>query len=101
MVISLGKVEKLNIKDFSNTLSKELVQAFDTCYLFPLTKFLDEKTYEDEIKKVSKELLTIFVKDKIRMISEEIKTKEVEKKPEEAEELKERFIKLLMLLPKD
>jgi hypothetical protein len=34
------------------------------------------------------------------MISEEIKTKEVEKKPEEAEALKEKFTKLLALLPK-
>jgi DNA primase len=94
------KQEKFEVKEFSKTLSKELVQTFDTCYLFPLPKFPDEKTYQDEVRKVSSELLTIYVKEGIRMISEEIKTKEVEKKPEEAEALKEKFTKLLALLPK-
>jgi DNA primase len=98
---SLLKTEKLDIKAFSSNLSKELIQAFDTCYLFPLTKFIDGKAYEEEIKKVFKELLTIFVKDKIRMISEEIKTKEREEKLEEVEELKKKFTKLLLILPKD
>ena len=98
---NLEKQEKLEVKEFSRTLSKELIQAFDTCYLFPLPKLADEKTYEEEIKKVSRELLTLYVKDKVRMISEEIKTKEVEAKTQEVEELKEKFTKLLALLPKD
>jgi hypothetical protein len=98
---SLEKREKLDIKEFSKFLSKELIQAFDTCYLFPLPKFADEKTNELEIKKVSKELLTIFVKDKIRMISQDLKTKEVEEKTKEVEELKEKFTRILALLPKN
>jgi DNA primase len=96
-----AKREKLDVKDFSKALSKELVQAFDTCYLFPLPKFSDEKIHEEEITKVFKELMTLFVKDKIRMISEEIKTKEVEGKTQEIELLKEKFTKLLVLLPKN
>jgi len=93
--------EKLDIKDFSKSLSKELIQSFDTCYLFPLPKFLDEKSEKEEAAKVLKELMTLFVKDKIRMISEEIKTKEVEGKPEEVELLKEKFTMVLTLLPKN
>jgi len=100
LIHALEKQGKFDVKEFSKTLSKELVQTFDTCYLFPLPKFLDEKVAADEIRKVSKELLTIYVKDAIRMISEEIKTKEVEKNPEEVEKLKEKFTKLLEFLPK-
>jgi DNA primase len=100
LISSLSKKEKFDIKEFSKGLSKEFVQTFDTCYLFPLPKFSDEKTYEEEVGKVSKELLTIYVKENVRMISEEIKTKEVEKKAEEVEALKEKFTRLLALLPK-
>jgi DNA primase len=92
---------KIDVKEFSHFLSKELIQVFDTCYLFPLPKFADGKIYKGEVVKVLKELLTIFVKDKIRMISEEIKTKEVEENSEEVEELKEKFTKILTLLPKN
>jgi DNA primase len=98
---NLERKEKLDIKEFSKFLSKELVQAFDTCYLFPLPKFADEKIHEAEIKKVSKDLLTLYIKDKVRMISEEIKTKEGEEKTEEVEKLKEKFTKILVLLPKN
>jgi len=45
------KQGKLEIKAFSASLSKELIQTFDVCYLFPLPKFLEEGKQEEEIKK--------------------------------------------------
>lgn len=99
--LAFAKEEKLDIKKFSATLSKELIQAFDTCYLFPLPKFSDEVKHQEEIRKVSNELLTLYIKDKVRMISEEIKTKEREKKTQDVQRLKGEFTKLLGLLPKN
>ena len=82
-------------------MSSELVPSFDTCYLFPLPKFVTELKYEDEVKKVSRELLTIYVKNRVKEISDEIKITENSKNPNEAERLKKEFTKLLSLLPKN
>ena len=109
---SLGKIlsnlfdffdtnEKFNNKEFSKSLSKELISSFDTCFLFPLPKFISQEKYKEEIKKVSKELLTLYVKDRIKVLSDEIRDKEKEKQAEKVEVLKEEFSKLLSLLPKN
>ena len=97
----LSKREKLDIKEFSKSLSKELNQAFDICYLFPIPKMETEGKFEKEIEKVSQELMTLYLKDKIKTISVEIKTKEQEKKMEEVERLEKEFTKLVSLLPKN
>jgi DNA primase len=89
---------KLDVKDFSSILSKELISAFDACYLFPLPKFTEKEKYEEEIGKVCKELLTIYIKDRVKVLSEEIKINENNKNSEKAESLKEEFSKLLTLL---
>ena len=107
---SLGKIlesliaflktnEKLDHEKFSKILSKELIQAFDTCYLFPLPK-LEEEKYNEEIKKVIKELLTLFIKERVNIISQEIRTKE-KNKDKNTEELREELAKLITLLPRD
>jgi DNA primase len=93
--------EKFNNKEFLKSLSKELISSFDTCFLFPLPKFLNQEKYKEEIKKVSKELLTLYVKDRIQVLSDEIRVKEKEKQAEKVEVLKEEFSKLLTLLSKN
>lgn len=95
------KKDKFNNQDFVKNLSKELLAAFDMCYLFPLPKFATELTYENELKKVAKELLTIYIKDRVRLISEEIRQKENDKNLEKLEVLKQEFTRLLSLLPKN
>jgi DNA primase len=90
--------QKLDQEKFSNLLSKELIQAFNTCFLFPLPA-LEEDRYEEEIKKVIKELLTLFVKERVNIITSEIKIKEKEG-GQNTEELKEELSKLISLLPK-
>lgn len=95
------KNEKFKNSEFSKNLSKELQATFDMCFLLPLPKFVSSLRYEDELKKVAKELLTIYIKDKIRIVSEEIKEKEGAKNEEEQEKLKKEFTRLLSLLPKN
>jgi DNA primase len=96
--IYLEKNNKLDVKLFSNTLSKELISAFDTCYLFPLPKFIAEHKYEEEVQKVCKELLTIYIKERVREISDHLKERN---DPEKEEELKKEFTTLLSILPKN
>jgi DNA primase len=58
------KREKFDAELFSKSLSKELIPAFDTCYLFPLTKFItDESKYPEEIKKQIARLKEFHQKD--------------------------------------
>jgi DNA primase len=90
---------KLDQEKFSNTLSSELTKSFDTCFLFPLPK-LEEEQYKDELKKVIKELLTLFIKERVNVLTAEIRTKEKDKQAN-TEELKEELSKLISLLPKD
>ena len=97
LIAAFAKKEKLDLKVFSESLSKELIQAFDTCYLFPLPKFSDA----EEIKKVSKELFTLFLKAKINTLSLRIKTKEQAKAAEDVENLEKELTQLVSLLPKN
>jgi len=90
---------KLDQEKFAANLSKELVQSFDTCFLFPLPK-LEEEKYNEEIQKVLKELLTIFIKERVNIITAEIKTKE-KNKEQNTGELREELSKLIGRLPKD
>ena len=109
MTPSLGKIlenlktffktnEKLNQEKFASTLSKELIQAFDTCFLFPLPK-LEEDKYEQELQKVIKELLTLYIKERVNTITAEIKAKE-KNKEQNTGELREELSKLIGSLPK-
>ncbi len=98
---SLEKSEKIDVKIFSKNLSKELIPSFDTCYLFPLPKFSDDFKYEEEVSKVSKELLTIQVKEKVKIVSDEIKENEAKNDEKKVEILKGTFTKLLSELPKN
>jgi len=101
LIAAFAKKEKLDLKVFSESLSKELIQAFDTCYLFPLPKFSDEEKHTEEIKKVSKELFTLFLKAKINTLSLRIKTKEQAKAAEDVENLEKELTQLVSLLPKN
>ena len=101
MIIYAEKTEKFDIKVFSKNLTTELMPYYDTCYLFPLPKFSDEQKNIEEVKKVSKELVMIQIKEKIKLISDEIKEKEGKKDEEALDNLKKEFTKLLSELPKN
>ncbi len=101
MFLFIEKEDVFDVKNFSKNLSKELVSSFDTCYLFPLPKFNEESKNIEEIKKVLKELLIIQIKEKIKIISDEIKEKELKNDEKALEILRKEFTRLLSELPKD
>ena len=73
---------KYNSKNFLNLLPKELVSSFDSAYLFPLSSFESENKYVREVEKVSRELRALFLKNRIKEISDNLK------KGEKGEDLK-------------
>ena len=93
--------DKFEEKIFSNTISNELIKYFDTCFIFPLPKFASEEKASEEVKKVARELLYLYIKDRVKILSDEIKTSEKEKSTEKTESLKKEFARLLLLMPKN
>ncbi|MDP3726829.1 MAG: DNA primase [bacterium] len=85
-------------KMFLKTLPQELLSAFDTCFLLPLPKFQTLDKYKEEAQKIAKELRVLYLKSKIKLISEEIKSKEKEEDMEQLETLKKEFSSLVSLL---
>ena len=92
--------EKFDGKIFSKSLSNELLKYFDTCFIFPLPKFASEEKTNEEIRKVAKELLYLYIKDRVKILSDEIKKSEKEKSGKNSESLKKEFARLLLLIPK-
>jgi len=60
---------KFNSSDFLNLLPKELTMSFDAAYLFPMPSLDSDIKYEEEVRKVSGELRVLFLKNKIKEIS--------------------------------
>ena len=77
-------------------MSSELIKSFDFCYIYPLPKFPKEEKYIEEIKKVTLDLLNIFVKERIKELS--LKITEKENKKEETEALRREYTDLLSIL---
>lgn len=96
--IYLKTHKQLDIKQFSNTLPQELLKIFDICFLLPMPKLLEEGKYQAEAEKAAKELRSLFLKDKIKFLSQDLKNKEKDKKPEEIKKLEEELSGLIHLL---
>jgi len=64
---------RFDSKKFPSILPKELVSSFDVSYLFPIPKFDEDKRYGIEVEKVAGELRVLFLKNKIREISDSLK----------------------------
>ncbi len=85
---------------FMNYLDSSLLKSFDVCFLYPLPKFETDQKWDEEIKKVALELINLYVKQRVKEISDEIKKVE-DKESEKAQKLQEEFSKLLLLLKRD
>ena len=85
-------------KKLLKSLPSELVKTFDTCFLFPLPKFLNYNAYEEEVEKVARELRMIFLKNKIKVITINLKNEEKEKHSKEIELLEKEVSMLIHLL---
>lgn len=86
----------LDIKKISNYIPAELLPVFDKCFLMPLPKFENIKVYEEEVISVSKELRIIYLKDKIKNISAQLK--DPEKAEEEIKNLREEIANITALV---
>ncbi len=86
-LLKLLETNKFDVKTLSINLTKELLPAFDKCFLMPLPKFENTTMYEDEIIKASKDLRIFYLKDRVDQISKELKGKE--KNGQEIESLRE------------
>lgn len=94
------KNDKFSRPDFLKFLPKELVASFDTSYLFPLPSFEGEEQYEKEIEKIARELRALFLKNKIKEISESLKKGEKDEDVEKVENLEKELALTIGLLVK-
>jgi hypothetical protein len=53
--------QKLDVQLFSKSLLKELLPVFDECYLYPVSKYVEEAKYPDALVK-QMELLEDYIK---------------------------------------
>lgn len=85
-------------KKLLKSLPSELVKTFDTCFLFPLPKFLNNNAYEEEVEKVARELRMIFLKNKIKLITLNLKNEEKEKHSKQIQALEKEVSMLIHFL---
>ncbi len=89
---------KFDSKSFLQSLPEELVNIFDKCFLFPLPKFADKNIYEKEIEKKARELRLLFIKDKIKSITANLKEEERKENTQQMEGLQKELSTLISLL---
>lgn len=61
---------------FERDLPHELLETYNKAYLMPLSPFQDETYYKKEVMVVSKELLQLILKAKLKSIAAQIKAEE-------------------------
>jgi DNA primase len=76
------------LESFVKTLPSELLEAYDTAYISPISEF-DPKAYEGELKKIALEEKNLAIKKRLNELTQEIMKLEREKKETEVEKLQE------------
>src|SRR3989338_2784794 len=90
--------ENFESNKFLRMLPTELFSGFDTCYLYHLPKFSDKEKYKEEVIKIAQEIKTLYLKNKIKEITEKIKNKEKNEEFDDLEKLQEEFDRTTSLL---
>ncbi|MBI2027981.1 MAG: DNA primase [Candidatus Levybacteria bacterium] len=98
LLIFLKKSPVFNSRNFLETLPKELLATYDTCFLYPLPKFSDTKHSEMEAVKIATELRVLFLKDKIKEISSNLRSREKEEDIKKIEVLEKELSSIINLL---
>lgn len=91
---------KFESRTFLNLLPKELASSFDAAYLFPIPSFDDDEKYEKEVEKVVRELRALFLKNKIKEISNNLKKGEKDEDLKKAGDLEKELASTIVLLGK-
>lgn len=84
---------------FSQVLPEELLHSYNKSMLFPLPPFKEKDQYLHEVEKVSKQLRDLYLRTRLKVISEELVAKEKNgSNDEDLQGLKEEYSTLLSLL---
>lgn len=87
-------------KTFVRELPPELLPAVDKALLFPLSVFDDRTKHLKEVEKTAKQLREVYLKNRIKRISLQLKEKGGQGEEKEADQLREQFSRLVSLLEK-
>ena len=99
LLLCSQKEKIFDSNNFAKNLPKELINAFDTVFLFPIPKNLDDLEYEKEMEKAAKGIYSLDLKTRISKLGKKIKEKEGQGE-EEDEILNQELQNLLSLLQK-
>ncbi|HBB76389.1 MAG: DNA primase [Candidatus Levybacteria bacterium RIFOXYA1_FULL_41_10] len=75
-------------KNFVKNLPKELVEAFDQIFLFPIPKFETKDPFLIDLKRTAKDLRAIYLKNKIQDLSDRLKKVKEKEDPKAEDTLK-------------
>lgn len=87
------KNQSFDSKSFISVLPKELLPAFDKSFLMPIPKFEDITKYQEEVSRVARELKGIYLRNRIKEISDLLR-KSAPEGDEEAEKLRKEFAEI-------
>jgi len=85
---------------FGMNLPTELLPIYNTSLLFPLPLFSDESKYNAEVKKVAQELKSLYLKEKMKTLSEKIEKLEKDGQRDQLAELQKEYSQLMARMPK-
>lgn len=92
------KQNEFDAKVFSEGLPTELHQVYNTSILFPLPDFKDEKSFEREVEKTTSELREVYLRQRIKKVSSELKIAEEKQDDDEVARLSVEQVRLVGLL---
>ncbi len=90
-VVTFGKGHHFEGKKFSDELPAELQHAYDTCYLLPLPDFKNDGMALEELEKVAQDIKKMKLKEKIKVLSDQIKKAESDNNQEQLAVLQQSF----------
>jgi DNA primase len=76
LIVHVQQQEGIDISRFSDGLSEELIKTYDTCFLYPIPKFSDDAAYLLEVQKVATELKIQYIRSRLKVLAEKMKTSE-------------------------
>ncbi len=83
--------EQLNISELSKLLPQDIISQFDFYFLSPLPQFPTEEAYAHELEKATRAYKQLAIKEKLHLLSEEIKKEEKEGNEELLQKLRVEF----------
>jgi hypothetical protein len=91
--------EDFDHQAFSQKLPDELLHSYNKSMLFPLPPLKEKDQYIHEVEKVARQLRDLYLRERLKVVSEELVTKEKDGLEDaQLQPLKEEYATLLTLL---